>query len=250
MKHHLSSIRRSLWLRVACVLILTLLCAPAAMAAVSAAPVGLPIATGSNVGSAFLAAGLGGMIMLRNAASDEGGDNGGGGGAPVDPTAAIAAIEDKTLPMSQRLSVALKALQGIAPADQFAKVKTDLATANSTLQARDTEIGDLKAKLKTVEDQLAAAQGDVTTLEQSNAQLEKDLADLRTKEADVEKRADVKSKEKLASLGFPASRLPGPDSRLESKDLPQSEATLETALAECNTQKERSELLRSYRARN
>lgn len=216
MKHHLSSIRRSPWLRVACLLILTLLCAPAAMAAASAAPVVLPAASGSHLGSAFLAAGLGGMIMLRNAASDDGSDNG-GGEAPVDPAAAIAAIEDKTLPMSQRLGVALKALQGIAPAEQFTKVKTDLATANSTLQAKDTEIAGLKTKLKTAEDQLAAAQGDVTTLEQSNAKLEKDLADLQSKETDLEKRADVKAKEKLATLGFPASRLPGPDAQTKDK---------------------------------
>lgn len=248
MKHHLSSIRRSPWLRVACVLILTLLCAPAAMAAVSAAPVGLPAASGSHFGSAFLAAGLGGMIVLRHAASDDGSDNGGGGDAPVDPAAAIAAIEDKTLPMSQRLGVALKALQGIAPAEQFTKVKADLTTAQSNLQAKDTEIGDLKAKLKTAEDQLKAAQGDVTTLEQSNAKLEKDIAALQSKEQDLEKRAEAKSKEKMASLGFPASRLPGPSEKV-SDDLPQSEAALETALAACKTQKERSELLRRYRTR-
>ncbi len=69
MKHHLSTVRRSPWLRVACLLILALMCAPAV----------------------------------------------------------IAAIEDKTLPMSQRLGVALKALKRIAPAEQFAKVKADFA---------------------------------------------------------------------------------------------------------------------------
>jgi hypothetical protein len=114
MKHHLFSFRLSPWLSVACLLILTLLCASATMAASSAALVGLLVAAGS----AFLCAGLGGMVLLRNAASADGSDNG-GGDAPIDPAAAIAAIEDKTLPMSQRLSVALKALQGIAPAEQL-----------------------------------------------------------------------------------------------------------------------------------
>jgi len=141
MKHHLSSIRRSPWLRVACVLILTLLCAPAA---VSAAPVGLPAASGSHLGSAFLAAGLGGMIVLRNAASDDGKDNGGGGDASVDPAAAIAAIEDRTLPISQRPGVALKALKRIAPAEQFTKVKADFAKVAVEAAKGTAKEGELK----------------------------------------------------------------------------------------------------------
>lgn len=215
MKHSLTSpFGRSPWLRITCILILAVMCAPLAMAAASA-PVAAPAAKGVG-GLAALALGAP-FLMLRNAAGDDGQENGGGSDAPVDPAAAIAAIEDKTLPMSQRLGVALKALQGIGPAEQFTKVKTDLATAQSALQARDAEIGDLKAKLKTIEDQLAAAQGDVTTLEQSNAKLEKDLADLQAKEQDLEKRADAKARERMATLGFPASRLPVPDTQAKDK---------------------------------
>ena len=126
---------------------------------------------------------------------------GGGDNKPVDPAAAIAAIEDKTLPMSQRLGVALSALKGIPPAEQFAKVKTDLDAAQTLLKTRD---GELAAANK----QITALQADVTTLEEANAKLETTNKDLAAKEQDLEKRASLKAKQIAQSVGIDANKLP------------------------------------------
>jgi regulator of replication initiation timing len=203
-KRHLSAFRRSFALRALCILILAVMCAPAAMAAASAAPIGLPAASSSHLGAAFLAAGLGGMMFLRAPAGEEGGDNGGGGAQSedkVDVAAALAAIEDKTLTMSQRITVAMKALRGIPPAEQFAKVKADLDTANSTLAT-------VRGELDTANQQLAALQADVKQLEEANAKLEKENKDLAAKEADLNKRASEQAKQIARGIGIQADQLP------------------------------------------
>ena len=205
MKHTLSTFRRSSALRILCILVLAIMCAPAAMAAATSAPVGLPIASSSHAGSAFLAASLGGMMLLRGPVGKEGEENGGGGKAddrPVDPAAAIAAIEDKTLPMSQRLSVALKALQGQAPAEQFATVKTELATAQAQLKTANADLATAQARV-------TALEADVSSLEQSNAALEAENKTLKAAEQDLEKRASAKAKIIAQSVGIEASKLPG-----------------------------------------
>lgn len=223
-KRHLSAFRRSFALRAICILILAAMFAPAAMAAASAAPMGLPAASGSHLGAAFLAASMGGMMILRAPAVEEG-EGGGGGGSqasddkPVGVAEALAAIEDKTLPMSQRIGVAMKALRGIPPAEQFAKVKADLDAAN-------TQLTTVRGELEAANKQLAALQADVKQLEEANAKLEKENKDLAAKEQDLEKRTAGRVSEKMASLGFPSSNLPAPDPKLASV------ATYEEALAE------------------
>jgi hypothetical protein len=214
MKHQLSSFRRGSFLRVLCILILGLMCAPLAMAASAAPGVALPLASGSHGGSAFLAAGLGaGLLMLRKPEGGEGGEGGGGGGGSQqednDPAKALAQAQDKTLPISQRLGVAIKALQGVAPAEQFAKVKTALAAAQASLKTTQTELAEANARIKALE-------ADQKELEETNAALEKEKKDLTAKEQDLDKRADAKASEKVASLGFPAGKLPGPDGKVES----------------------------------
>lgn len=212
-KRHLSAFRRSTTLRIACLLILAVMCAPAAMAAAITVTPAPTLASVSGFSPLFVAGGIGlAGLGLMNAAKDDGSENGGGEpkqeDKPVDPAAAIQQIEDRTLPMSQRLSVAANALRGIAPAEQFTKVKADLATAHSTIQAKDTEIVDLKAKLKTAEDQLAAAQTDVSTLEQANAKLEQANKDLAAKEQDLAKRASEQAKQIVRGIGMEAGKLP------------------------------------------
>lgn len=205
-KRHLSAFRRSFALRAICLLILAAMFAPAAMAAASAAPVGLPTASGPHLGAAFLAAGLGGMIILRSPAGDEG-DAGGGGGQqasddkPVDAAEALAAVENKTLPMSERLSVAAKALRGIPPAEQFAKVKMDLHAADNTIIL-------LKGTLEDKNKQIAALQADVKQLEDANAKLEQTNKDLAAKEQDLNKRASEQAKQIARGIGIEAKELP------------------------------------------
>lgn len=216
MNHHLSSVRRSPWLRVACVLLLAVMFAPAAMAAASSAPVGLPLASTSHGASAFLAAGVGGaFLMLR---SPEGGEGGGGGGSEpkaedvVDPEAALKQAEDPTLTLGARFKVMVAALKGVPPAKQFQQVQADLTAAQAAITERDGEITRLKAELKAANDQLAARQADLDALDQEKTTLATENAQLKAADKDLNKRASEQAKNIVQSVGIDASALPGPAS--------------------------------------
>lgn len=247
MKHHLSSFRRSPWTSIACLLILGLMFAPLGLMAVTTSPTTplAPLGGLDPVAAGMLGIGAVGGI-LRSQASEHG--DGGGGKAPeqLDLAKAVAQIEDKTLPISQRLSVAVQALKGIDPTQQLADVKQQLTDAQATVAKRDSEITRLKSELETAQKTLAAREKDVTDLEAANANLESEAKDLRSKEQDLKKRSEAKATEKIAALGFPASKLPGSQSQEQSKSLPENQAALEQELKSCKTQKERSALLRSY----
>lgn len=247
MKHHLSAFRRSPWLSVACLLILGLMLAPVGlMAATTAAAT-----PGAHLAFDPLTLGaLGfGAIMLRAPAADEGE----GGGDPkaedkLDLAQAVAQIEDRTLPISQRLGIAAKVLKGIDPTQQLAGVQKQLGDVQASITLKDAEITKLKADLLTAQQSLTARETDVTQLEAQVAALEKEKITLTSKEQDIDKRAASKSKEHVAALGFPAAKLPGSQTEQGFKDIPESEAKLEEALKACATQQERSALLRSYYA--
>lgn len=201
MKHHLSAFRRSTLLRIACILILAVMCAPCAMAA---AVTSTPVLASTGWNPLFVAgAGIAG-IGLMSAAKGDGSENGGDGkqeDKPVDPAAAIAQIEDKTLPMSQRLGVALSALRGIAPAEQFAQVKSDL-------EAAQTELTTAQSDLEAAKNQITALQADVTNLETANAALEKTNKELAAKEQDLNKRASQQAKQIVRGVGMEPGKLP------------------------------------------
>lgn len=146
-------------------------------------------------------------LFLRAPADDEGSDHGGGAAAP-DAATALAAIANPTLTMTQRLSIAAKALQGIDPTNQLAAVQAELATAQQALAAKDAELTTAKAGLETAQQQITALQADVQALETSTAQIAQENTDLKAKEQDLEKRAERKSREAVAALGFPANQLP------------------------------------------
>ena len=211
MKHHLSSFRRSTALRVLCILILTVMCAPMAMAA-SITPAGPTLASVGGFNPLMIAGVVGGLgcMGLMSKAGDEGGENGGGGKAadePLDVEAAMADIEDKTIPITkrlgiaQRIGVAFKTLQGQAPAEQFTQVKADLATAQSALATAN-------ADLVTARSRISALEADVSSLEQANADLEQANKDLQAKEQDLDKRASAQAKQIARSVGIEANKLP------------------------------------------
>jgi hypothetical protein len=245
MKHTLSSFRRSFWLQVTLIVVLGIMCAPlGVMAATTGA--GTPLATGGLNPIMLGAIGLGAFGILRSPASDDG--DAGGGDGKLDLAAAVAQIEDKTLPISQRLSVAVQALKGIDPTQQLASIKQHLTDANASIALKDGEITKLKAELDTAQKTLTAREKDVSELEASNAQLENEANTLRAKEQDIDKRAEQKSKEHVASLGFPASNLPAPQGADDMKTIPATEAEMEQKLEACKNQGERSSLLRAYKA--
>lgn len=219
MKHHLSAIRRSRGLSVFCLLILAVMCAPVMVCAATVSPgAPIPLASVGGFNMAMVGTmGLGvGYLALRNKTTGESEGGGGGQAEAMDPQEALKQVEDKTLPMSQRLSVAVKALSGIDPTKQLADMQAKLTAAESDVKAKDAEIARLTNELATVNQQLKAKETDVEALEQANAKLEGEMKDLKAKEQDLEKRAEAKSKEKVASLGFPASKLPAATDKIEA----------------------------------
>ncbi len=208
MKHHLSSFRRSSALRILCILILAVMCAPAAMAAAvtHAAPT---LATIGGFGPLAVVGGLGlAGLGLLNAAKDDGTENGGGEPQALDPAVALAQVLDDKLTIGQRLKVAAAALRGIAPTAQFTQVQAELVTAKEQLTAKDSEITRLQAALKTAEEKLTARNADVEALDQEKAALAKENETLKTAEQDLEKRASLKAKQIAQSVGIDANKLP------------------------------------------
>jgi hypothetical protein len=163
----------------------------------------LPAAVTPHGLGSIAAAGMIGIPMMKmEEASD-----------PANPDAigipdAIKAIEDKTMPMAQRLTVAVKALQGVDPTGQLATLKTDFDKAKTDLSARDSEITQLKADLDAAQKQITALEADVKSADESRALAEKKTADLEAKEQDITKRADSLAKEKMRTLGFNSTDLP------------------------------------------
>ena len=207
MKHYLP---RFSWMQIACIAILALMCAPLVIAATSSA-VMVP-----NSGYAITTAGVLGFTGMRFDAADDPADPGKASGGGI--AEAIAAIEDKTMPVSQRLGVAIKALQGIDPTNQLAKVQADLQTATKSLGERDATIATLQGELEAAQNQITALQTDVADHEKAAAAAEQRAKDAEAKEQDLEKRGDAKAKEKLGTLGFPASRLPGESDKMSQAD--------------------------------
>lgn len=203
MKHTLSSFRRSSALRVLCILVLALMCAPLAMAA-AVTPAGPTLAAG-GVGFSSLAVvgGLAGLGLMA-AAGGEGQENGGGekkeDEKPIDPAAALAQGMDEKLTIKQRINAMASALKGIPPAEQFTKLSADLA-------ASQAEVTRLTAELATTKATLAARVQDLDALDKEKIAIATERDDLKAKEQDLEKRADAKAKEKVSALGFPAANL-------------------------------------------
>lgn len=207
MKH----LPRSSLFRFACFAILALLLLPLALAAASSFTVSPP-------GFGLAAASIFGItsITLREQASEEGA--GGGGGTVPTPAEALQTIEDRTMPMSQRLTVAANALKGIDPTNQLAALKAELNQARSDLKASGEQITKLKAELETAQKQITALEADAAEHEKALAAAEKEAADLRAKEQDIDKRANSKSKERLGALGFPSSQAPAASDKPTAAD--------------------------------
>lgn len=198
------------WMQIACITILALMCAPLVIAATSSA-VMVP-----HSGYALTTAGVLCITGMRFEPAEDPADPAKASGGGI--AEALAAIEDKTLPMSQRLGVALKALQGIDPTNQLAKVQADLQTATKSLGERDATIAQLQGQLEAAQKQISALQADVADHEQAAAAAEQRAKAAEAKEQDLEKRAEAKAKEKMNTIGFPAARLPTESTKLSQAD--------------------------------
>lgn len=139
---------------------------------------------------------------------------------------AIQAIDDKTLTISQRLSVAANALRGIDPTGQLANVKSELDKAKADLSARDEEITQLKASVADLEKQVTAREKDLEAADAARVTAEKRTAELEAMEQDLDKRALAKSKEKLGALGIASSELPKADNKPAGDDKADAEAAI------------------------
>lgn len=191
------------------------------------------------------------LLPFLMAPASEHGDAGGGSAAdkPLDAAEALKQIEDRTLPMSQRIGVAINALKGIDPTQQLAAIKLQLTEANSTIAARDASLATASTDLTAARARITALETDVTTLEASNAALEKSNAALAAKEQDIQKRADATAKERIAALGIAASKLPGEQSSQESTSTADEQiASLRAEIAKTKDPKEKGALVLKIRA--
>lgn len=119
------------------------------------------------------------------------------------------------LTIGQQIKAALA-----AKADLQAKI----AAHESTIAERDASIATKDAEITKLKADLAARDAKITSLEADaaavNAALEAhktEVAALKTKDSDLDKRAEAKAKEKVAALGFPASKLPAADAKVNGE---------------------------------
>lgn len=158
---------------------------------------GAPHVTSGGV----LCASLGGMMFLRPPlmeAEDDVPPGSGGGGKGDGPQA--------TMTIAQRF---------VAAASLIAKGEKAVADLNATIDqltsdvsARDATITELQGNLTAANERVAALEAEAKATEDALKAIETESEKLKAKEADVEKRADSKAKEKVAALGFPAGKLP------------------------------------------
>ena len=195
MKHHRKLVS------VVSVLLLLFMCAPLAMAAG-------PVASSAPTFSTGTLLGLGSVVMLGTTLA-------GGTEKTDDPTAekvdvesALATVEDKTLPISQRLGVAVSALRGIDPTGQLANVRGEYDRAMAELRTAQSENEKLTAQVTDLTKQLQAREADVTAADTARAAAEKNLAELQAKDMDLDKRAKALSDERMRERGVPAAQLP------------------------------------------
>lgn len=121
-------------------------------------------------------------------------------------------------------------------------LEADLATAKGASETAASELATIKATLTEKETALATAQADLETAKAATTTAEAEVAKLQGEA----KTADERAQEIVASLGFPASKLPAADDKGDANDLPSSQAELESELAKLPTHKEKSALIRRY----
>lgn len=199
--------------------------------------------TATNLETPAMAMGsllVGGALMtglIRDEQTDpqSGGDGGGGGGGSVK-------TDEINLTIGQRLSAAIA-----SKADLQAKIAEREETIAGH-QARVDQLtqanADLQAKFDAANAKVTKLEAEAAEVDQALKQAEAEAAAEKAKNSTIEK----KSQEKVASLGFPASKLPAEqESDASAADVPSSREELEKAMAKCATHDERAKLLTQYR---
>jgi chromosome segregation ATPase len=141
------------------------------------------------------------FYFLRLGLCDEQGE------APATPSGAAA--EEPKLTIGAQIKAAIAAKADLQ--NQIAAHEATITGHVATIAARDATITGLTA-------QLDAANAKITTLEADAAEVKSALAAHEAEVAQLkaaEKTAEQKAKEKVAALGFPASKLPAADEKLE-----------------------------------
>lgn len=89
-----------------------------------------------------------------------------------------------------------------------------LDTANASLQSVTTERDEARAPLATAMARVTDLEAQLSDVNAALGDHEKEVAKLKAAEKDLATRAAAKSKEHVASLGFPAAALPNPDPKI------------------------------------
>lgn len=152
-----------------------------------------------------------------------------------------ASADNPKLTIGQRISAAVASKESLQQA---------IADRDKTIAEDKAEIGRLTQANTDLQTKLDQANAKITTLEADAAEVEKSLKAAEA-EALAEKAKNTtvekKAQEKVASLGFPAAKLPAAqESSATESDIPSTRAELEEQMGKLKTLQERAHLLARF----
>lgn len=158
------------------------------------------------------------------AAADDAPSGGGGNSPAVTSPAAdapklaeeFAAADPAKMTIAQRISAAGGILaKGDA---HISTLNTRIADHEKSIAAKDKEIAELKDKLEAAEKKVTKLEAEAKEISDAMAKIETEAKELKSKEQDLDKRAEAKSKEKLGAIGFPSSQAPAASDKATAGD--------------------------------
>lgn len=184
---------------------------------------------------------LSSAILAAATDPTDGAASSGGGESAPDPAASAPVADESKLTIGQRMNAAIASK---------ADLKAKIAERDSTITEHAATIERMTQENATLTTQLAEANARITALETEAAEVDQALQNAEA-EAVAEKAknatVDQKAQEKVAALGFPASKLPAAQEQSASDDdVPSTRAELEAKMDTLKTGQERIDLLRAY----
>ena len=151
----------------------------------------------------------------------------GGGGTSPSPTTApsaealklaeeFAAADPAKMTIAQRIAAAGGILaKGDA---HISTLNTRIADHEKSIAAKDKEIAELKDKLEAAEKKVTKLEAEAKEISDAMAKIETEAKELKSKEQDLDKRAEAKSKERLGAIGFPSAKAPAASDKPTAED--------------------------------
>lgn len=144
--------------------------------------------------------------------------------------------EEIKLTIGQQLKAALSSKQNLTA--QIAAHEGTIADHLATITAKDAEITQLKADIATRDAKITALEADAADVAAALEAHKSEVATLKATATTVE----AKAKEKVAALGFPASKLPKADDKLAEGSADEQIASLNRQIEASKDPKEKGRL--------